>query len=350
MIARVFVFALISGCAIAAAMADSPAAKLAPTRIRLKQTDATLADAGQALAKASGMMIEVDPRIARLSSKLAFTDVPFWDALEQIARDADAKIVIQDDGRKLRLEPRGPSNLVSAVSGPFRVVARNVIGRALLDAGATFHDILLDVHWEPRYPVYRIDTVPTIKSAKDDKGNNLLADSSISFQHPSGASAELRVKLTGLPRAAGKIAVLEGVFRATAAEKLLTIKFDDLTAKSAVTKTQDRVSIVLKPLTYDDSTKAWTAELELTYPEPHPVFQSFEEFKWLRDNRLQFVVAGKPVEPSSEEVAASGRHVTATYRFKGVNPAAKGTSLVLQAPGPLVELTVPFKLQNIPVP
>ena len=42
--------------------------------------------------------------------------------------------------------------------------------------------------------------------------------------------------------------------------------------------------------------------------------------------------------------------MTATYRFKGANPNAKGWSLVYEAPGPLVEVMVPFKLENIPVP
>ena len=60
---------------------------------------------------------------------------------------------------------------MSAVSGPFRIVAKQVTGRPLLDYGVTFHEIQLDVHWEPRYPVFRIDTNPKIKAAKDDKGN-----------------------------------------------------------------------------------------------------------------------------------------------------------------------------------
>ena len=59
---------------------------------------------------------------------------------------------------------------------------------------------------------------------------------------------------------------------------------------------------------------------------------------------------GKPLDPDSEEVLASGKTVSATYRFKGANPKAKGWGLVYVVPGPLVEVTVPFKLENIPLP
>jgi hypothetical protein len=50
-------------------------------------------------------------------------------------------------------------------------------------------------------------------------------------------------------------------------------------------------------------------------------------------------------------VTASGRFVTATYRFRAVgDPRGKGWSLVCETPGPLVEVTVPFTLKNIAIP
>ena len=107
----------------------------------------------------------------------------------------------------------------------------------------------------------------------------------------------------------------------------------------------------MKPFIFDETTKTWDVELELVYPPGGPEFESFEEHKWLRDNRLQLVSPdGKPVDPDSEDVVASGKTVNATYRFKGANPKAKGWSLVYVVPGPLVEVTVPFKLENIPLP
>jgi hypothetical protein len=340
------------GSAAIGAVADPGPAILPPARITLKQADATLGDVAAAISKASGIAISADSAVAKVRCPMAFDGTPLWEALEKSARDADAKLVVGDGGRKITFAPRGASKEVSAISGPFRVAVKSVTGRLLLDSGAAFHELHLIVHWEPRYPVFRIDSNPKITAAKFDKTNDLLSDAGVSRHHPSGAMTEMVVRLAGLPRRAAKIDVIAGQFRATAAPKMLTIKFDDLAAASPIDKKADGVSARMKPFTFDDTTKTWDVELELAYPPGGPEFESFEEHKWLRDNRIQLVSPqGKPFDPDSEEVLASGnRKVTATYRFKVANPKAKGWSLVYVIPAPLVEVTVPFRLENIPVP
>jgi len=332
---------------------QSPAANLSPTRISLKQTDSTLGQVAAALSKEAGIEIVADSDIAKIKCPVSFTGTPLWEALEKAARDSDARLLVADGdgGRKITLARRGASKEVSAVSGAFRISVRSVTGRLLFDTGATFHELQLLVHWEPRFHVFRIDSTPRIAAAKFDKSNDLITDPAVTRQYPTGASAEMRVRLAGLPRRAAKIDAIAGEIRATAAEKMLTFQFDNLASTAPVEKKIDRVTAGLKPLTFDETTRTWEVELELVYPPGGPVFESFEEHKWLRDNRLRLVSPeAKPFIPDSEDVVASGNKVSATYRFKGGNPKAKGWSLVYEAPGPLVEVMVPFKLENIPVP
>ena len=259
---------------------------------------------------------------------------------------------VRDGGRNVTLEPRAANREVSAVSGPFRVVAPLVTGRLLVESGTAYHEVQLEAHWEPRMPVFRIDSNPKITKAEDDRGRALVADPSISRHHPTVALTDMKVRLTGLTRDSKRIATLAGEFRATAAEKLLTIPFKSLAGKFPATQTADGVKVVLKSFT--KVAGFWEAELEMTYPEGHPNFESFEEQKWLRDTRLRLVGAdGKPFEPDNDDVVASGRNVTATYRYKllsTMNPTGKDCSLVLETPGPLKEVTVPFVLKNIPIP
>jgi hypothetical protein len=343
----VVALALVAGALAAAA--DPVPAPLPPSAVTFTNPDATLGEVAAALAKASGVTVAVDPRLAKAKYGAAFTNTPFWEALEQAAKGTDAKIVVQEGGRKVSLEPRGASKEVSAAAGPFRVAVRAVNGRLILDSGTPFHEISLNVHWEPRYPVFRIDTHPKITQAKDDKGTNLIVDLASARHYPTGALTDMSVRLTGLTREAKRIAILAGEFRVTAAERMLAFKFDP-TANLPVMVMQDRVTATLKAITRDDTTKTYDVELELLYPEGMPVFESFEEQKWLRDNRLQLLSPmGKPVESESEEVSANGRRVSATYRFK-TDPRAKNWSLVYDTPSPLVEFAVPFKLQNIPIP
>jgi hypothetical protein len=136
---------------------------------------------------------------------------------------------------------------------------------------------------------------------------------------------------------------------------MLAFKFDDLTAKLPVSKSQDRVTATLKRITKDEA--VWVVGLELSYPPGQPAFESFESETWLRNNRPQFVSpdASKSFGADGYEYTITdekaGRKVQATYTFKGLaNPLAKGWSLVYETPAPLVEFTVPFELRNIPLP
>jgi hypothetical protein len=323
---------------------------LQPTRITWSKSDGTMGEVVASLSKQAGIPIKIDPAEASHKCAAVFEGAAFWDALERLARSADTRIVVHDQGNTIALVPRGKSEQVTAVSGAFRVAAKQVIGRALLDLGTAFHEVHLETNWEPRVPVYRIDTQPHITLARDDQGRPLQASAGSVHGHPSAAVADMTVKLTGITRESKKIGVLAGEFQVTAAEKLLIFTFDDLTAKLPREKVQDRVKARLESITRAD--KSWEVELELQYPEGHPVFESFEEQKWLRDNQLQLVSpTGKPIDSESEEFAASGRTVKATYRFPAAaNPLARGWSLICRTPSPLVVAKIPFELKNIPLP
>jgi hypothetical protein len=338
--------------AIATAATQPPATTIAPTLITFHKSDAALGDVAAALTKASKIPISVPPAESRLKCPAAFAGMPFWEALEQSARQTGMKIVLLEKGTKVGLEPRGASREVATVSGPFRIVVKQVIGRALLDLGANFHEVYLEVNWEPHIPVFRIATEPRITKAVDDRGIALTAASSTANAYPTEAITDMKIKVSGLTRSSKQIASLAGEFRVTAAEQILTFKFKNLTGKMPDLIIQEDVKVSLKSINKSD--KTWDVELELVYPDDHPPFESFEEQKWLRDNKLQLVSPdGKPIDPESELLEVSSRkgRVGATYRFPGMlNPLAKGWALVCETPSPLKEFKIPFELKNIPLP
>jgi hypothetical protein len=337
--------------ATASPLPPSPlAAPLAPTLVSYRNADATLGDVVTALTKASGIPITFPHRLGVAKCPVRFEGLSFWEALEQISRTMGLKITVQERGAKLALEPRGESQEVSSVSGPFRLVAKQVVGRALLETGTHFHEVSLEAHWEPRLAVFRIDAQPQISKVVDDRGVALEATGSSLLSYPSEAVSEMKIKLTGLTRASKQIGILAGEFRVTAAERILVFKFANLAGKLPATQTQQEVQATLRSIAKPD--KSWEVDLELVYPEKHPPFESFEEQKWLRDNRLHLISpAGKPTEPESEEIAASGRRVMATYRFPGtLDLRGKGWALAYETPSPLLEFKVPFELKNIPLP
>ena len=80
--------------------------------------------------------------------------------------------------------------------------------------------------------------------------------------------------------------------------------------------------------------------------------------RWAAGNRLRLISpdSSKAFEPSSYAVNSLRRKVSGTYYFKEdpvkgpVNPAARGWSLVYEAPSTPVEFTVPFAVKDVPLP
>lgn len=324
---------------------------ISPTTVTLKKTGATLGEVAADLTRTSGIPVSTTPAKAQEKCAVDFSKVPFWEAIEQVNRQMGTRVVLAERGTKVILEPRGLSQEVSCVSGPFRVVAKQVIGRALLDIGTTFHEVYLEVNWEPRIPVFRIDSQPRITKAVGNRDGALTVPVITASTYPTEALTDMKIRVNGLTRESKQIAILAGEFRVTAAEKMLPFKFANLNEKLPISKTENGVTVTLKEIARPDNT--WDVKLELQYPSDHPAFESFEEQKWLRDNRIRLVApnGAKTSEPESEEIGVHGHRVVATYRFPGtMNPRAAGWALSYETPGPLMEFKVPFELKNIPIP
>ncbi|MDB5311830.1 MAG: hypothetical protein JWO38_6032 [Gemmataceae bacterium] len=354
---RLLGLALLAACGATAVPADDTEKVAIPPRVvKIDLPHSNLGKVAAAVGKQTGIPFTFPRAAADEPCEAPFAGgKPFWDALEMIAGQTGNRIVLHDNGRKIALEPRGKSYEVSSVHGPFRVVAREVVGRSLLDLGVTFHEVHLDAHWEPRFPVFRIDSQPKVTKATDDRGTALAAQPATARGQPTGAVHAATVRLTGLTREARRIALLRGHFRVTASEKMLTFRFPDLTAKPPVAlPPQEKVAATLKRVEKDE--KVWEFEIELGYPADIPKFESFES--WTTENRLRLVSpeGAKTFAPDDYEIQTIGPKVVAVYRFKEdaakglVNPAAKGWTLAYEAPSPPVEFDVPFEIKDIPLP
>lgn len=341
--------------ALTAVAADPPRPAVPPRAVTLELTNSTLKDVAAALAKQTGLPVTYPEAAGNQPCDAVFNGKPFWEALELIADQTGQRIELKADGAAISLVPRGKSREVSSVAGAFRVVARQVVGRALLDEGTTAHEVRFDAHWEPRFPVFRIDSAPTITEAADDRGMALTPQPGGSGTQPTGYTHAATVRLGGLAREARRIETLKGYFNVVASEKVLTFRFADLAAKlPAALPVQEQVTATLTRFAKDDAT--WEAEITLTYPPTIPEFESFEA--WAVGNRVRLVSPnGAGVfEPESRNVSATGRRVVGTYYFKEdrakglANPAGKGWSLVVEAPTTPVAFRVPFELKDVPLP
>jgi hypothetical protein len=327
-----------------ALVATLPAADPIPPRtITLSKTDATPAELG----KLAGV-----PVTGGGPFNATFDRVPFWAALERAAAATNTRIALRDEGRQVALEPRGSSLEVSSASGAFRTVARQVTSRLNLETGLATYDIALEAHWEPRIPVFRVDAVPTVTRAADDRGTKLTTPPASGRSSPTGATHPLPVRLTGLTRDSKKVAALAGHYTVIAADKMLAFTFDNLSAKLPVSlPPQDGVTATLKRIEKDDQT--WEFEVELKYPPGGPQFESFEADAWLSGNVIRLVPPDRSKAFRTTDYEPRGNVLI--YRFKEdaakglTNPTGKGWRVVYETPAPLVEFRVPFELKDIPL-
>jgi hypothetical protein len=347
----------------AALPAAEPTRPFPPTEITWKKSnnvpsESVLGGVAAALKDKSGVPITVASNALKTKCDVRFEGVPFWEALQTAADKSGTRIALHEGGRKVELVSRGKSREVAATSGAFRVVAQQVVGRALLDQGVTFHEVHLLVHWEPRLRVYRIDTAPKVSKATDVPGSKITAEGGGAQALPLDATSEMKVRLSGLTRDSDKITALAGVFTVTAADKLLAFTFEAPGGKlPAEQKDATGVTAALKRVQKKDDT--WEIAVDVTYPPNQPVFESFQGEWWLRDNRLTVRSPdGKAYVIDDYEIPMpdSPLPLRVVHRFKedaakGLgNPTEKGWSIVYETPAPLAEVKVPFELKDIPLP
>jgi hypothetical protein len=333
---------------------DDETFAIPPRLVTMDMPNSTLGKVAPALGRA-GTAFTFPAEDAGQTCDGIFNKKPFWFALEAVASQTGHRITLGDGGRRIALEPRGKAYEVSSVHGAFRIVARQVVGKFQLDTGTTTHDVQLDVHWEPRIAVFRLDSEPKIDKATDDKNRPLAVAASGSKSQPTGCLHSTHIRINGITRESKRIGTLAGSFTVTASETLLPFEFADLTkGKTAVElEPKSKVKATLKSVEQDEG--VWEFRLVLDYPDDIPKFESFES--WTHFNSLKLVAPdSKSFSPNDSEVLTQGSRITAVYRFKEnaknglVNPAAKGWKLNWDVASPPIEFNVPFELKDIPLP
>jgi len=333
-------------------LALDPAAKAIPAS--LVSVDApTLALTLIELEKQTGIKVSAGSLDPAMPIAMPLRKVPFWSALEAIAANSGSRIVTSKQGKQIAFAKKEAENR-SSIDGAFRFVPKNVSARTDLERGRTYYDLTLDIQWEPRFPVFRIDSQPKIRTATDDKGTALTSPA-ISAKSPTTGSAHTTtIRIDGLTRNARTIARLEGEFIVTASPKMLAFEFDDLQAKLPIVKERDGVKVTLKSFAKIED--RWDVELHLEYPASHPEFESFES--WATGNAIRLIApnAGNSYAEDNYDITGSGRSVVAAYRFKDATigqrdpTKAKGWKIVYETPAPLIEFPIRFDCKDIPLP
>jgi hypothetical protein len=344
-----------------AADAAAPAAK--PKLITLK-ADATLDKVLDDLQTQADVAVDKSKADVTRPVKIDLDKVPFWEALEKIAKAADHRIAFGEQGRTIYIvggEGVTYRELPLSIDGVFRTSARQVVAVRDLDNDQAYCEIELALHWEPHFSAFLVEAPNKSITATDNTGKQLeIADQTRGRLMTAGGGRRLTARLADVPRSARTITKLEGSLRVVGAERMLRFEFPKLVAGKEESKTEDQVTVKIEP---GDDVKAgsdlWTFRISMDYPEGGPQLESFESAAWMADNDAFLLSADNKrrldMNGGSEVVTQTERRAVVKYRWvpQGDEKDLGKPSdwrLVVRTPSRLVEVPVKFKLENIPLP
>jgi hypothetical protein len=349
--------------------ADVPK-ELAPVAFTLQEANLSVNKALNELARQTGSQVE-DRRREKDENKLLKLDLKnatFWQALDTIAKAADARVSLYERDGKIALID-GPHQLLPvSYNGLFRVVVKEIHLHHYLDADTHSCDIKLEVAWEPRFQPLFMETRPDSLVVQDDKGRAIEIPEEGRGPAAIGRATvnTITVRIPAPQRSAKQLGLFKGSLSVTGPSKMLTFTFDKLSKieKAAEVKkeTKQGVTVQLRELRSEGGggDEVWTVGLLLEYPADGPKFESFQS--WIVNNQiyLEKETAGIkqrfPPNLGYETDDQSDTKAIIRYRF-GDEPDKKLTlgkfsdwKLVYSTPGRIADVAVPFEFKELPLP
>src|SRR4051812_15840766 len=160
-------------------------------KVTLRGDKLTPADAARALREKTAIDVDVSALDAGKTFALDLQNADFWAAAGQLADRTDSKVVTT--GGRVALRP-GRSLAPVSASGPFRVTVREGYARLDPDTGKSGYEATLEACWEPWLLAYRIDSTPSVVTAKNDQGKDVPVRAGGSRALTTGNIAPLSVR------------------------------------------------------------------------------------------------------------------------------------------------------------
>lgn len=341
------------------ARSDTPTADtvkdLQPRTVTIQEKGISLGTALKRFAEQTGVGVqpaEDDPKI-----DLDLNKVPFWKALDIIAREADMRVYPYLRDGKLSLL-KGYRELPTSYSGPFRVVLKRVVMVRDLETEAHYGAASIEVAWPPPFQAFLLETQPTGLVVQDDKGLNLQLPRIGKGQAAVfGRNAVVldNVPLPAAGRSVKSYGLIKGSLVLIGSAKMLTFTFTEL--KKGKELSQEGVTVKLDEVEARPKSDLWTIGIHLKYPPSGVKLESFQVQSWLVGNQATLVKQGQRLAHANlESGEAPADQASITYRFTDedndkVKLGEPGAwKLEYRTPSPVLEVAIPFEFKDVPLP
>ena len=331
-----------------------------PSKVTLQARGMRLSDALQQLQKQSGNAIndlreQFGAEATNPSIDLDLKDVPFFQALDEVARKAgvsttaftgDGSIGIMAAG-----EPASTSKPPVEYVGPFRVTFKQLGIQRDFQVGASAANAAFEIAWEPRIRPMLLAIKSDRIEVKDDQGRpvkpQVAMEASDVVLRPENPAADVNVNLDAPERSASKLASFRVTAEMTLPADVKTFRFPSLAEKKTIQ--QGDVSVTLEGVEVDE--QVWKVGVVLNYPGEGPAFESYRQ--GLFNNRLWLQKAdGSKFEQNGgfSNTGNDGGRLGFEYLFVDAPGEPKDYQFVYETPSKVASVPVEFTFRDVPLP
>jgi hypothetical protein len=337
--------------------------------ITLRTDRTSVSQALAELAKQTGIRVEDRRGMPEEMVQLHWKQKTFWQALDELAAAAKARVNLYPTSGRIVLAKRGADYRLPPISydGRFRLsVKRVAVSRDLetsdanTQGGAT--NLVVEVAWDPELLPLYLETRPQKLRLVDDRNQIVtVPDEGSSLAPVDGRIAlAIDVQLPALPRRVKAIRSLEGELSMIGPSKMLTFTFDllDRLAKTKANDPERQLSqegVVCRILDVKLLRDRWTVRLALDYPSGMKQLDTNQS--WVVNNEMTLESPdGKKRLPSTHYVleSASGHGAILSYHFRDRDGLMRGRSsdwrIRYRTPANLIEAPIKFAFKDIPLP
>lgn len=338
-------------------------------KVTIQEKEIELSKALAEITKQTGNDV-VDRRQGKddVKIRLDLKGVTFWQALDAVAKAADANVAVFERDMKVALTDGPFQALPTSYDGMFRIRIKRIQIAHNLETDGKQALFTMEIAWEPRFQPLFIEGQADDLYIEDDKGRTVeLPEPNRGQASTSKRNAvEVIVRTNAPQRTANSLKLLKGKLMVTGPSEVLSFTWDKLAKidKKAdyQKKTNKGVSVTLRELRQEGAAgdQVWTVGLFLEYPPDGPKFESFQS--WIVNNEIHFVrekdglKQQMPPNLGYETDDQSDTKALIRYRF-GDEPDRKvflgkfaDWSLVYKTPGRVVEVPVNFEFKGLSLP
>ncbi|WP_422929873.1 hypothetical protein [Singulisphaera sp. PoT] len=331
---------------------------LGASKITLQGKGIRLTEVLQKLQSQSGNMISdlresEGSEVTNPGLDLDLQDVPFFQALDEVARQAEVTPnYYTGDGSVGLMAGKPPEKGLVQYAGPFRIAFKQVSSVRDLQAGTSTANTQFEVAWEPRLRPMLLALKADELKIVDDQGRKVepqvMMESTDVVLRPENPAAEMNVNLVAPERTAKNLASLKVKADVTVPAGLKTFRFPSL-AKENVTMKAGDISMTLEGTEVDE--QVWKVNVVLEYPGGGEAFESYRQ--GLFNNRIWLQKKdGSRFEHNGgfSNTSSDQGKLGFEYLFVDAPGKPEDYQLVYETPSKVLTIPLEFEFKDVPLP